>query len=99
MKHTRNAFRVNFDRKFELEFQRIKVTSDVGLLAYGEPDEALGLTSVLESEFYDNRKGKNTRNNIIALLRQSIYSRLVGYEDTDDAEHLCIDPTMEQVVG
>jgi len=30
------------------------------------------LTTMIESEFCDNGKGKNTRHNITALLRQSI---------------------------
>src|SRR5262249_30769259 len=34
-----------------------------------------------------------------ALLRQSIYSRLAGYEDLNDAERLRFDPTMRTVVG
>jgi hypothetical protein len=54
---------------------------------------------MIESEFYDNRKGKNTQHNITALLRQSIYSRLAGYEDTNDADRLSVDPAMRQVVG
>ncbi len=91
--------RVNFDRNLKLELHGTKVTSDAGLLAYPELDEVLGLTTVTESEFYDNRKGKNTQHNITALLRQSIYSRLAGYEDTNDAERLSVYPAMRQVVG
>ena len=34
-----------------------------------------------------------------ALLRQSIYSRLAGYEDVNDAERLSVDPVMRHVVG
>ena len=30
---------------------------------------------------------------------QSIYSRLAGYEDVNDAERLCLDPAMRIVVG
>ena len=36
---------------------------------------------------------------MLALLRQSIYSRLAGYEDVNDAERLCIDPAMRTIVG
>ena len=89
----KDALRVNFDRKLKLEFHGTK-----GLLAYRELDEVLGLTTMIESEFYDNRKGKNTQHNITALLRQSIYGRLAGYEDTNDAERLSVDPAMRQVI-
>jgi len=33
------------------------------------------------------------------MLRQSVYGRLAGYEDVNDAERLRIDPAMRRVVG
>ena len=87
----KDGLRVNFDRKLKLEFHGVKVTSDAGLLAYRELDEALGLTAMVEPQLIDIRKGKNTQHELIGLLRQSIYSRLGGYEDTNDAERLCVE--------
>jgi hypothetical protein len=95
----KDAFRVTFDRKLKLEFHGTKVTSDAGLLAYRELDEALGLTTMLDVDFWDTRTGKNTQHGFAALLRQSIYGRLGGYEDTNDADRLAVDPAMRQVVG
>jgi hypothetical protein len=91
--------RVNFDRQIQIEFHGVKVTSDAGLLAFRELDDALGLTEKTEDLFFDPRTGKNTRHSIKALIRQSIFSRLAGYEDCNDATRLRIDPAMRQVVG
>ena len=95
----KDALRVNFDRKLKLEFHGVKITSDAGLLAYRELDAVFGLTDMVACELRDNRTGKNTQHSVRALLRQSIYGRLAGYEDTNDAERLCVDPAMRQVVG
>ena len=95
----KDALRLDFDRKLRLEFHGTKITSDAGLLAYRELDEALGLTSAIDSEVRDIRTGKNTQHSISALLRQSIYSRLAGYDDTNDAERLALDPAMRHVAG
>ena len=61
-------------------------SSDAGLLAYRELDEALEVTAMVEVTLIDLRKGKNTQHELIGLLRESIYSRLDGYEDTNGAE-------------
>src|SRR6516225_320083 len=94
-----DTLRVNFDRQIKLEFHGSTVTSDAGLLAYRELDDALGLTSAAASGLNDTRTGQNTQHSLLALLRQSIYSRLAGYEDVNDAERLCLDPALRAVVG
>jgi Transposase DDE domain group 1 len=94
-----DALRLDFDRQIKLEFHGSTVTSDAGLLAYRELDDALGLTSTAASGLQDTRTGQNTQHTLTALLRQSIYSRLAGYEDVNDAERLCLDPAMRIVVG
>src|SRR5271155_347716 len=91
--------RLAFDRRLKLEFHGSSVTSDAGLLAYRELDDALGLTVLAGAMLSESRRGKNTRHVLIGLLRQSVFGRLAGYEDVNDAERLARDTAMRWVVG
>jgi hypothetical protein len=95
----KSDLRVVFDRTLKLKFLGSQVTTDAGLLAYRELDEALGLTALSADGLQDSRLGRNKQHGLLPLLRQSIYSRLAGYEDVNDAERLCVDPVMRHVVG
>ena len=65
-------------------------------LACRELDDALGLT---EEFLQESRGGRNVQHRLVSLPMQSVYSRLAGYEDTNDAERLAEDPTMRVIVG
>ena len=95
----RSALRLDFDRRLLLQFRGSTITSDAGLLAYRELDDALHLTDTAADALADVRTGKNGRHRLAGLLRQSVFGRLAGYEDVNDAERLCRDPAMRWVVG
>ena len=89
--------RLDFDRRVKLEFGGSRITSDTGLLAYRELDDALGLTVMASETLADARTGKNGRHALVGLLRQSVFGRLAGYEDVNDAERLRHDPAMRLI--
>ncbi len=95
----RGLLQAFFDRRLKFEFHGSRITSDAGLLAYRELDEALGLTTLAGDVIADSRTGKNGWHGIIGLLRQSVYGRLAGYEDVNDADRLGRDPAMRWIVG
>ncbi len=90
--------RVDFDRRLKLEFHGSKITSDAGLLAYRELNHGLGLTGMAGSILTDARRGKNFRHLVEGLFGQSVFGRLAGYEDVNDAERLSLDPAMRAIV-
>jgi hypothetical protein len=87
-----DVFRLDLDRCLMLQFRGSAVTSDAGLLAYRELDDALGLTEMAGETLADARTGRNGCHALVGLLRRSIFGRLVGYEDAHD-------PTMRWIVG
>jgi hypothetical protein len=94
VKRKSRASGVAFDRRIQLEFHGARITSDGGLLAYRELDDALGLTDIAITKLLDGRRGQNTRHKLSGLFRQAVLGRLAGYEDVNDAERLAGDPAM-----
>lgn len=81
-----------------LKFRGCVATADAGLLPYGELD-ALHRTDLAGDKLADGRTGGNGRHSLDGMLRRSVFGRLAGYEDVDDAERLRHDQTMPWIVG
>lgn len=90
------TFQLSFNPGLKVDFQGSRVTSDIGLLLVRELDERLGLSALITS-IMEDRRGKNTQSPLPDLLRQSIYSRLAGYEDLNDAPQLSQDPIFRMI--
>jgi len=89
-------FELSFNGRLRVDFQGARVTSDGGLLLVRELDERLGFGELIERHLTDGR-GKNTQLPLTDLVRQSVYSRLAGYEDVNDAERLSQDPAFRLI--
>jgi len=77
-------------------FQDTRVTSNGGLLLVRELDERLGFGELIHQHLTDCQ-ANNARFSFADLLRQSVYSRLAGYEDVNDAERLSKDPALRLI--
>jgi len=90
-------FQLSFNASLRVDFQGSRVTSDGGLILVRELDERLGFGELIEQHLTDSRRGKNTQLPFVDLLRQSVYSRLAGYEDLNDAQRVSQDPTFRLI--
>ena len=86
-------FQLSFNRFLRVDFQGSRVTSDGGQILVREPDERFGLSEPIGQHLVDSCTGRNRQFPLADLLRQSVYSRLAGYEDLNDAAQLSADPT------
>ena len=93
------CLRIDFDRRLKLEFRGSKVTTDAGLLACRELDDSVELTEMARDVLADSRTGKNGRHGMVGQFRQSVFGRLGGYDDVNDADHLGCDPAIRWIVG
>ncbi len=90
-------FQLSFNRFLRAAFQGSRVTSDGGLILVRELDEQFGLSELIGDHLVNSRTGRNTQFPLADLLRQSVYSRLAGYEDLNDAARLSADPTFRLI--
>ena len=90
-------FQFTFNGFLKVAFQGSRITSDAGLILVRELDERLGLATLIAEHLSDSRQGLNTQFSLADLLRQSVYSRLAGYEDLNDAVRVSADPTFRLI--
>jgi hypothetical protein len=90
-------FQLSFNASLKVGFQGSRVTPDGGLILVRELDQRLGFGELIAHHLTDSC-GKNAQLGFAGLLRQSVYSRLAGYEDLNDAERLSRHPTFRLVV-
>ncbi len=89
-------FQLPFNASLKVDFRGSRVTSDGGLVLARELDERLRLSELIEQHWTDSR-GKNTQSPLADLMRQSVYSRVAGYEDVNDAERLSQGSTLRLI--
>src|ERR1700683_4664763 len=92
-----HSFHFSFNASLKIDFQGSRVTSDGGLILVRELDERLGFGELIAQHLTDSRQGRNTQLPLADLLRQSVYSRIAGYEDVNDAERPSQDPTFRLI--
>ena len=80
-----------------MDFQGSRVTSDGGLILVRELDERLGFGDLIVQHLTESPRGKNTQLPLADLLRQSVYSRIAGYEDVNNAERVSRDSTIRLI--
>jgi hypothetical protein len=90
-------FQLSFNGLLKVDFRGSQVTSDGGLILIRELDERLGLGNLIDEHLTDWRQGSNKKFSLADLLRQSVYSRLAGYEDLNDAVRVSADPTFRLI--
>ena len=91
------SFQLSFNGLLKVDFQGSRLTSDGGLILVRELDERLGLGNLIDEHLTDSRQGLNTKFPLADLLRQSVYSRLAGHEDLNDAVRVSADPTFRLI--
>jgi hypothetical protein len=76
-----------------------EITRHAIRVPYRELNDAVGLTEIARAVVTETGRGRNGRHGLFAQVCQSIFGRLGGYDDVNDADRLSLDPVMRWIVG
>ena len=96
---TKEALRVQFDKRLRLESHGARITSDAGLLACREFDGALELTEVDRPICERPEEAEMCSMRSYRCCGSRCIGAWAGYEDTNDPLRLAMDPAMQAMVG
>ena len=86
-------------KKVTADFTGGDVTSDAGVLVMRETANRIGIIEQLAQAIHDERHQSYVKHELIELLTQRIFQIICGYEDTNDADDLRIDPGFKASCG
>ena len=77
-------------KRLNLEAVDDRLTSDGGLIAFGQLDQTLGWTNSFCRLVQDSRS--NPAHSLLSMVRQRVFGIIAGYEDQNDHDALRSDP-------
>jgi hypothetical protein len=95
----REIIRPEFDRSIMIDFQRAKITADMGFMLLRAIDERFRIFGPIEGELEDTRSWVRSNHTRVQVVRQRIYQMAAGYEDGNDGDFLLIDPALRRATG
>jgi len=87
---------LQFNSNISYNFSGGNLSSDAGLVVVREFIEKIGLRTVLQERFDDD---KNRTHKISSVIEQLIYQNIAGYHKDDAADSLRDDPIFTRILG
>ncbi len=84
-------------RPVEVEEVQENLTSDAGLMAFGQLDAKLGWIESFSQQISDQRCG--SIHSVQSIVQQRVFGILAGYEDQNDHDSLRFDPMFKLMAG
>ncbi len=95
----KEVIRPDFNQSIMIDFQGVKITSDVGFLLMREIDDRFKIIEPMQNYLEDLRSPSHKKHSLVQMVRQRVYQIAAGYEDCNDADFLRIDPALRLALG